>query len=208
MADDVVVRQRQQAPPRRTRRAARARRRRSQPSSSTRAVYRDRAAVGRGSGIGCQDGLRASPDECAERRTPPRYTADRMFPVSDVIPSRTTPFVTIGLIVVNALGVSLRAHAERPRPAAVRRELYGVVPADSAWPSIADEHVPPRRLAALPREHALSLDLRRQRRGSARPRPLPALLSRLRRRRGARPGRRPTRRRSCRWSARAARSPA
>lgn len=57
-----------------------------------------------------------------------------MFPVSDVIPSRTTPFVTIGLIVVNAavFGYELQL-GDRIGPFA--RE-FGLVPALFAWPGV------------------------------------------------------------------------
>ncbi len=48
------------------------------------------------------------------------------------------------------------------------------------------EHVPARRDHAPRLEHAVPLDLREQRRGRARPRPVRRVLPRLRRRRGAR----------------------
>ncbi len=58
-----------------------------------------------------------------------------MIPLRDVIPSRTTPFVTVALIVVNLLAflfeLSLRGGA---RQAFIRE--YGIVPADFAWPTI------------------------------------------------------------------------
>ena len=72
----------------------------------------------------------------------------------------------------------------RPR---VVHQCDGVSPPSSPWLTAADVDVPPRRLAALPRQHALPLDLRRQRRGSARPRALLRLLPALRRGRGAGP---------------------
>ena len=105
------------------------------------------------------------------RKQPSRCPVDytfAMFPVSDVIPSGRRPFVTVGLIVLNALVVPLRASAVPPGTAAVRSSLRrrpGLI-------SLADprhEHVPARRLDAPARQHALPLDLRRQRRGSARP---------------------------------------
>ena len=58
-----------------------------------------------------------------------------MFPISDVIPSRTTPFVTVGLIVLNALAFLLELWLPD-------RELqgfmytYGVVPAYFSWSSV------------------------------------------------------------------------
>ena len=58
-----------------------------------------------------------------------------MFPVSDVIPSRTTPFVTIGLIVLNALAFVVELSLDE-------RELHdlvqvlGVVPAFFSWPAV------------------------------------------------------------------------
>ena len=56
-----------------------------------------------------------------------------MFPVSDVIPSRTKPVATIGLIAVNTLVFLYEIQLDR-------RQLYelahalGVVPADFYWP--------------------------------------------------------------------------
>jgi membrane associated rhomboid family serine protease len=59
-----------------------------------------------------------------------------MFPVSDVIPSRTTPYVTIGLIALNALAFLIELQlSERELQRLV--ELYGVVPAFFSWPSVA-----------------------------------------------------------------------
>ena len=55
-----------------------------------------------------------------------------MFPVSDVIPSRSTPFVTVGLISANALAFLY----ELQLPAAELDHLvqtYGVVPASFSW---------------------------------------------------------------------------
>ena len=63
------------------------------------------------------------------------YTAERMFPVSDVIPSRTTPFVTIGLIALTALVFVYQLQLDR-------REMYdlahqfGVVPAAFSVPAL------------------------------------------------------------------------
>jgi len=58
-----------------------------------------------------------------------------MFPVSDVIPSRTTPVVTIGLIAVNAIAFAIELALDE-------RELrefvlaFGVVPAAFSWASV------------------------------------------------------------------------
>jgi membrane associated rhomboid family serine protease len=51
-----------------------------------------------------------------------------MFPISDVIPSRTTPFVTIGLIGVNAVAFLYELQLNTPE---LRHftETFGVVPA-------------------------------------------------------------------------------
>jgi rhomboid family protein len=52
-----------------------------------------------------------------------------MFPVSDVIPSRTTPFVTVGLIVLNALAFLFELQLpDRELQLFIR--AYGLVPAD------------------------------------------------------------------------------
>ena len=58
-----------------------------------------------------------------------------MFPVSDVIPSRTTPFVTVGLIAANALAFLYELQL-RPADLQVFTEVFGVVPAYFAWPTV------------------------------------------------------------------------
>ncbi len=58
-----------------------------------------------------------------------------MFPVSDVIPSRTTPYVTISLIVFNALAF-LYELTLSDRDLQQFVELYGVVPASLSWSSV------------------------------------------------------------------------
>ena len=58
-----------------------------------------------------------------------------MFPVSDVIPSRTTPYVTIGLIAINTLAFLLEWQmSDRELQLFLRQ--YGAVPAYLALPSI------------------------------------------------------------------------
>jgi membrane associated rhomboid family serine protease len=52
-----------------------------------------------------------------------------MFPVSDVIPSRTTPFVTVGLIVINAVVFLYELQLSRPE-LQLFALLFGVVPAN------------------------------------------------------------------------------
>lgn len=52
-----------------------------------------------------------------------------MFPLSDVIPSRTTPFVTVGLIVLNALAFLYELQLPDRELQLFIRE-YGVVPID------------------------------------------------------------------------------
>jgi membrane associated rhomboid family serine protease len=58
-----------------------------------------------------------------------------MFPVSDVIPSRTTPFVTVGLIALNAL-VFLHQLTLSDRQLQLFVENYGVVPAYFSWMTV------------------------------------------------------------------------
>ena len=58
-----------------------------------------------------------------------------MFPLSDVIPSRTTPVVTVSLIALNAL-VFLFELTLSDRELQLFALSYGVVPADFTWPSI------------------------------------------------------------------------
>jgi membrane associated rhomboid family serine protease len=58
-----------------------------------------------------------------------------MFPVSDVIPSRTTPFVTVTLIVLNALAFVYELTLDDADLQAVVLS-HGVVPAYFSWPSV------------------------------------------------------------------------
>jgi membrane associated rhomboid family serine protease len=58
-----------------------------------------------------------------------------MFPVSDVIPSRTTPFVTVGLIALNALAFLYELQLSRPE-LQIFAQAFGVVPAHFAWPTV------------------------------------------------------------------------
>jgi membrane associated rhomboid family serine protease len=58
-----------------------------------------------------------------------------MFPVSDVIPSRTTPFVTVGLIVVNSL-VFLYEVTLPGRQLDVFVAQYALIPAYFSWASV------------------------------------------------------------------------
>ena len=58
-----------------------------------------------------------------------------MFPLSDVIPSRTTPFVTVGLIILNALAFLFEVTLT-DRQLQLFAVTYGVVPAEFTWPSI------------------------------------------------------------------------
>ena len=58
-----------------------------------------------------------------------------MFPVSDVIPSRTTPFMTVGLIVLNSLVFLYELQLSRPE-LQLFVQVFGVIPADFAWSSV------------------------------------------------------------------------
>jgi len=58
-----------------------------------------------------------------------------MFPVSDVIPSRTTPFVTIGLIALNALAFLLELSLDQ-RALQELVQTFGIVPAAFSWPAV------------------------------------------------------------------------
>jgi membrane associated rhomboid family serine protease len=58
-----------------------------------------------------------------------------VIPLRDVIPSRTTPVVTVGIIVVNVLAFWI----ELAMPGAGRQVFlreYGIVPAAFAWPTL------------------------------------------------------------------------
>ena len=58
-----------------------------------------------------------------------------MFPVSDVIPSRTTPYVTIGLIALNTIAFLFEWQMS-DRELQVFLMQFGAVPADFTWPSV------------------------------------------------------------------------
>lgn len=58
-----------------------------------------------------------------------------MFPVSDVIPSRTTPVVTIGLIMLTALAFLYELQLDRPELQTLVG-TYGVTPAHLVWPTL------------------------------------------------------------------------
>ena len=58
-----------------------------------------------------------------------------MFPISDVIPSRTTPVVTIGLIALNGLAFLIELTLDESALQLLVRQ-YGVVPAAFSWPTV------------------------------------------------------------------------
>jgi len=58
-----------------------------------------------------------------------------MFPLSDVIPSRTVPIVTIGLIIVNALVFFHELLLPPPLLEAFMQQ-YALVPASFSWPTV------------------------------------------------------------------------
>jgi membrane associated rhomboid family serine protease len=58
-----------------------------------------------------------------------------MFPLSDVIPSRTTPYITIGVIGLNALAFLYEIQLSDPQ-LQLFVQTYGVVPALFAWPTV------------------------------------------------------------------------
>src|SRR6476659_9194433 len=58
-----------------------------------------------------------------------------MFPLSDVIPSRTTPYVTVGLIALNVVTFLYEFQLTGPELQLVA-QIYGVVPAYFTWPTL------------------------------------------------------------------------
>jgi membrane associated rhomboid family serine protease len=58
-----------------------------------------------------------------------------MFPISDVIPSRTTPFVTVGLMVLNGIVFFYELTLSRPE-LQLFAQVFGVVPAYFSWPTL------------------------------------------------------------------------
>ena len=107
-----------------------------------------------------------------------------MIPLRDVIPSRTTPYVTVGLIVVNVL-VFLYELTLPERSLDEFVLYFGLVPAAFSWVAVRDVDVPARRDSSRRRQHAVPVDLRRQRRGPHGPRAVPGVLPALRRGGGA-----------------------
>jgi rhomboid family protein len=65
----------------------------------------------------------------------PRHILERMIPLRDVIPSRTVPYVTVTLIVLNLLAWLFEVSL--PRDVLPQFLLvYGVVPAYFRWPAV------------------------------------------------------------------------
>ena len=58
-----------------------------------------------------------------------------MFPVSDVIPSKTTPYVTVTLIVLNALAFLYQLQLDS-RGVQLLWQLFGLVPAHFSWVTV------------------------------------------------------------------------
>jgi membrane associated rhomboid family serine protease len=58
-----------------------------------------------------------------------------MIPLRDVIPSRTTPFVTIGIIAVNAVVFWVELSLSGSSRQVFIRE-FGIIPAEFAWPTL------------------------------------------------------------------------
>src|SRR5262245_40452710 len=58
-----------------------------------------------------------------------------MFPISDVIPSRTTPYVIIGIIAVNALAFLYEIRLSEPELQTFV-QTFGVVPAYFSWMAV------------------------------------------------------------------------
>ena len=58
-----------------------------------------------------------------------------MFPLSDVIPSRTTPYVTVTLIALNALAFLYELQLNE-LDLQLFVEVFGVVPAAFSWPTV------------------------------------------------------------------------
>ena len=86
-----------------------------------------------------------------------------MFPLRDVIPSRTTPFVTVAIIIVNVLAF-LFEQSLGPRGLDEFIQTHAFVPADFAWSTIFTSMFLHGELVAPGRQHVVALDLRRQRR--------------------------------------------
>jgi membrane associated rhomboid family serine protease len=58
-----------------------------------------------------------------------------MLPISDVIPSKTTPYVTIGLIAINVLAFLYELQLSRPELEQLVL-AFGAVPANFRWPTL------------------------------------------------------------------------
>src|SRR4029079_16549125 len=65
----------------------------------------------------------------------PRGYTFGMFPISDVIPSRTTPFVTVALMILNGIVFVYELTLSRPE-LQLFAQYFGVVPAYFSWPTL------------------------------------------------------------------------
>ena len=119
------------------------------------------------------------------RRIAPRL----VLPLRDNVPTRSFPVVTVGLIGANALvwfwelskpGVTVHVFRDGFYPCTLSGPCQIPVPHPPAALVRGRLHrdVHARELAAHPREHALPLDLRQQRRGRARQGPVSRLVPR------------------------------
>jgi membrane associated rhomboid family serine protease len=59
-----------------------------------------------------------------------------VFPVSDVIPSKTTPYVTIGLIALNAVTFLGELQLSGGPELQLLMQTFGIVPAYFTWPTL------------------------------------------------------------------------
>ena len=102
-----------------------------------------------------------------------------MIPIRDVIPSRTTPVVTISLIALNVLVFLFQSSLSERGLDAVPVN-FALVPADFSLVTVVHGDVPARRPRAPRRQPAVLVDLRRQHRRPPRPRAVRVVLPDLR----------------------------
>src|SRR5665811_4477 len=80
-------------------------------------------------------GLGKPPDDHTGRDESRISYTHGMIPLRDIIPSRTTPFVTVGILPVNPPAFCFEPPLAPPAPQILLRE-YRIVPATFAWSTL------------------------------------------------------------------------
>ncbi len=94
-----------------------------------------KAEAGSASERGRSSHLQRLYESGGRKRKEPDAILPLMFPVSDVIPSRTTPYVTVSLMVLNGLAFLYQLQLDGPEVQLVW-QLFGLVPAQFSWTTL------------------------------------------------------------------------